>query len=276
MRLRSWGALGVLLGLLCLASTAAADQATMDLGRAGCDQTIARLEKQLSHTTLLGTIFAAAGAGLAALGSAVAGASTGRRAWIAGAVGVVGAIVTALPKTALPDRVEIQRRLSLADQHRNRGVKTVLQIPLLEEKAFVIQCQQYAIARFVDCSADEPSKEVPELPREVASEVAAAPEVRAHEKEGAAPEVMMDEKMAGTPKIEAHHKKTAVLPKTTAHQKKTGVPSQAAAHEETAATGLTGAAQVGKTAPSPRRPPEYINSFQPTRPPAAVLPAPPR
>lgn len=173
MRIRRWGAFGVLIGLLCLASAAAADPTAADLGEARCDQTITTLEKQLTHLTLMGNILAVSGAALAALGSAVAGASTGRKSWIASAVGIVGAIVTALPKT-LPDRADLQRRISLADQHRSHGLKTVQQIPLLQDKDFVIQCQQYAISRFVDCSADEPTKDVPDLPSETASRVATA------------------------------------------------------------------------------------------------------
>ncbi len=163
-----------------VAGTALADDS--DLGEAACNSAVAGLEKDLARATLLGNIFAVSGAALAALGSAIAAASIGKKAWVAGAIGVVGAILTALPKT-LADRAELQRRISLADQHRSRGEKTVLQIPLLQDKAFVDQCRQYAIARFVDCRAEDPPKEVPELPRE-------APPKKVAESEPQGPQVV--------------------------------------------------------------------------------------
>jgi hypothetical protein len=158
---------------LGVAGTALADDS--DLGEAACNSAVTGLEKDLARATLLGNIFAVSGAALAALGSAIAAASIGKKAWVAGAIGVVGAILTALPKT-LADRAELQRRISLADQHRSHGEKTVLQIPLLQDKAFVDQCRQYAIARFVDCRAEDPPKEVPELPREAPQKKVAAGE----------------------------------------------------------------------------------------------------
>ncbi len=137
MRIRRWVVAGGLFAVLGLGLAGTALAGDSDLGAAACDSTVSALEKQLARATLLGNIFAVSG----------------------------GAIVTALPKT-LADRAELQRRISLADQHRDRGEKTVLQIPLLKDAAFVDQCRQYAISRFVDCQAEDPPKEVPELPRE--------------------------------------------------------------------------------------------------------------
>ncbi len=175
MRMRRWVVAGAFVGVLGLGFAAGVSADESDLGQAGCDNTIAGLDKQLARATLLGNVFAVSGAALAALGSAIAGASTGKKSWVAASIGIVGAIVTALPKT-LPDRAEIQRRLSLADQHRTRGVKTALQIPLLQDKAFADQCRQYAIARFVDCSSADPPKDVPELPRQPSGKKVAAAE----------------------------------------------------------------------------------------------------
>jgi hypothetical protein len=152
-----------LIGTL-MALSAIAEAADIDMGFDRCVDCIDRLKKQLAQVTFLGNLFTLVGAALAALGSGVAGLTKNPRlSWIAGLVGVVGAVTTAAPKT-LTDRAEIQRKISLADQHRVHGEKTMRQISLLHDSGAAGQCEQYAIARFVDCSADEPPKEVPEIP----------------------------------------------------------------------------------------------------------------
>jgi len=129
-----------------------------------CVTCIDGLKSQLSHVSMLGNVFTLVGAAMAAIGSVVAGASKGgKQSWIAGFVGVAGAIVVALPKT-LPDRADIQRRISLADQHRVSGEKTMRQLSLISDAAAVTEGEKYAIARFIDCSAAEPAKDVPEPP----------------------------------------------------------------------------------------------------------------
>jgi hypothetical protein len=152
------------MGALASAGTAPTSSDEGEFGLARCDETIEHLRWQLARVTLLGNVFTLVGAGVAALGSAVAGGSTGTKSRIAATIGVIGAITAAVPKT-LPDRADIQRKISLADQHRVRGEKTVNQLPYLKGD-FTNTCKQYAIARFVDCTADEPSANVPDLPVE--------------------------------------------------------------------------------------------------------------
>jgi hypothetical protein len=53
----------------------------------------------------------------------------------------------------------------------------------LQDKAFVDQCRQYAIARFVDCRAEDPPTESPELPRE-------APQTKVAESDPQGPSVV--------------------------------------------------------------------------------------
>jgi len=132
-----------------------------------CMSCIDGLKRQLANVSLLGNVFTLVGAAMAAIGSVVAGASSGgKKSWIAGIVGVAGAIVTALPKT-LPDRADIQRRISLADQHRVSGEKTMRQLSLLSDPSSATEWEKYAISRFIDCSATEPAKDVPEVPNAV-------------------------------------------------------------------------------------------------------------
>jgi hypothetical protein len=159
----------ILFGLLLLPAAASADEASTssrdaDLGLASCSRTIDGLKAQLAHVALLGNVFTLVGAGVAGLCSAIAGGSTGKKSAIAAAIGVAGAIVAALPKT-LPDRADIQRKISLADQHRVRGEKTVGQLGYLHG-SFTDTCRQYAISRFIECTAEEPSANVPDLPLE--------------------------------------------------------------------------------------------------------------
>jgi hypothetical protein len=165
-----------LLVLLMLVSAVAAPADQDDLGRAECSKSVDTVKRQLAHVTLLGNVFTLLGAGVAALGSIAAGATSGKKSIIAGAVGVAGAIVSALPKT-LPDRAVLQAKISLADQHRIHGEKTIRELPFLHDEPFVVECRKYAVARFIDCSADEPSKEVPELPSATRTLVSSAPVV---------------------------------------------------------------------------------------------------
>jgi hypothetical protein len=150
--------------VMAIAASAGARPVNLDSDFNQCMTCIDGLKKQLAHVSMLGNVFTLVGAAMAAIGSVVAGASKGgKQSWIAGFVGVTGAIVTALPKT-LPDRAELQQRISLADQHRVSGEKTMRQLSLLGDGNAAPEWERYAISRFIDCSANDPAKDVPELP----------------------------------------------------------------------------------------------------------------
>jgi hypothetical protein len=154
-------------GMLGIApSVLLADEVEKQLSTAGreCSQHIEALRTKADTWRWVTVAIAAIGGMTASLTGLKAGLSKSntRRRWGYAALvsGILAAVSPLLPKTD-----ELRTQLVLSDQHRIVGLKVQRQLADLDPKlAFRSEAAKYAMARFTDCIAEEPPKEIPNLP----------------------------------------------------------------------------------------------------------------
>lgn len=153
--------------LCCAAQKSFAEPVEMqlELARVECGNHMAGLRKKTA-------IWRWVGVGIAALGgltASVAGLTASRserlrtrKRW--GYLALVsGALAAASP--FLPKGEEFRASLLRSDKHYIVGFKVQRQLPSLDPaKSFRQEGAKYALARFTDCLAEEPSEDVPDLP----------------------------------------------------------------------------------------------------------------
>ncbi|MGO9837841.1 MAG: hypothetical protein ACLP1X_26940, partial [Polyangiaceae bacterium] len=82
----------------------------------------------------------------------------------AAVVGALGAVLTVLPK-ALPERQDLEAKLSAADKHHTVGAKFRNQFIFANPSESLTEAQKYVSARFTDCSALNPPAAIPDFPK---------------------------------------------------------------------------------------------------------------
>jgi hypothetical protein len=169
----------VVTGSLCFAASmlmADSLEERLDAARRECEQRMSGLRTEAAKWRWIGGGFAALGGVTASLTGLTAGLtaqSQARRRW--GYVALVsGALAAASP--FLPQAEEFRRVLLLADRHYVVGLKVQRQLSELDPaRSFRREVGKYAISRFTECIAEEPPKEVPDLPEDVEEMISPGP-----------------------------------------------------------------------------------------------------
>lgn len=128
-----------------------------------CDANVTSLQVKLDRVRMWSNIFMVAGAIVAAFGSASAGLlEKMSQRKVAAVVGAAGAVITVLPAT-LPDKSELQSRLSLADRHRQSALSVRNQLLFAQADESTTEANKYVSARYTSCAALEPQGPVPDF-----------------------------------------------------------------------------------------------------------------
>jgi hypothetical protein len=154
---------------LALAFSASAQPNTPDDGlqqqEQECTTNVGYFRARIDSATEWSNIFMVLGATVAALGSALAGfLNSTKQRKVAAVVGALGAVVTVLPKT-LPDKQDLQTKLTAAERQRVVGTKVRNQFQFAGPDESLTEAKKYVSARFTDCASLAPPEQVPDLPK---------------------------------------------------------------------------------------------------------------
>ena len=130
-----------------------------------CAIRIESLQTQADRRRLIGICVAAVG-GLVAAGTGLRAGLTEKsisQKW--GVLALIAGVLSAV-SPALPRAEDIHVKVLLADRQHTVGLKMERQLDYLDPNgAFRTHTEQYAIARFTECLAEEPAKEIPDPPK---------------------------------------------------------------------------------------------------------------
>jgi hypothetical protein len=154
---------------------------------AACENNVQDLRGRVDKAVLWSNVFMIAGAIVSALGAGLAGfLSNEAQRKTAAVVGALGAVLTVMPK-ALPDKSDLEAKLSAADKHHTVGVKIRNQFAFASANESLTNAEKYASARFTDCAALDPPANVPDFPVSPPSNASNSQAADVHAAPGAEP-----------------------------------------------------------------------------------------
>jgi hypothetical protein len=132
-----------------------------------CTANVSYFRTRIDSATTWSTVFMILGATVSAVGSACAGfLNSSAQRKVAAVIGALGAVVTVLPK-ALPDKQELQTKLTAAERQRVVGTKVRNQFQFVEASESITNAKKYVSARFTDCASLNPPETVPDIPNQL-------------------------------------------------------------------------------------------------------------
>jgi hypothetical protein len=167
-----WLAIGVVLAAIFAAGTSALAQTPapgdgLSQQADACTTNVSYFRTRIDSVTTWSTVFMILGATVSAVGSACAGfLNSSAQRKVAAVIGALGAVVTVLPK-ALPDKQELQTKLTAAERQRVVGTKVRNQFQFVEASESITNAKKYVSARFTDCASLNPPETVPDIPNQL-------------------------------------------------------------------------------------------------------------